>query len=75
MEAKLDGRTAVITGGSKGIGLAIATQMAASGADIAILARRPDVLEEARTLAAATARGQVIAIPCDVSKAEEVARA
>jgi NAD(P)-dependent dehydrogenase (short-subunit alcohol dehydrogenase family) len=75
MEAKLDGRTAVITGGSKGIGLAIATQMAASGADVAILARRPEVLEEARTLAAATARGQVIAIPCDVSKADEVARA
>jgi NAD(P)-dependent dehydrogenase (short-subunit alcohol dehydrogenase family) len=75
MEAKLDGRTAVITGGSKGIGLAIATRMAASGADVAILARRPEVLEEARTLAAASARGQVIAIPCDVSKADEVARA
>jgi NAD(P)-dependent dehydrogenase (short-subunit alcohol dehydrogenase family) len=75
MEAKLDGRTAVITGGSKGIGLAIATQMAASGADVAILARRPNVLEEARTHAAETARGQVIAIPCDVSKADEVSRA
>jgi len=34
--------TAVITGGSKGLGLAMATRFAASGADVAILARRPD---------------------------------
>ena len=40
MEVKLDGRVALITGGSKGIGLAIATRMAASGADVALLARR-----------------------------------
>ena len=39
MEVSLAGRTAVITGGSKGIGLAIATRFAASGADVAIIAR------------------------------------
>ena len=75
MEARLDGRVALITGGSKGIGLAIAARMAASGADVAMLARRAEVLEEARTTVAATARGRVHVVPCDVSRAEEVIRA
>lgn len=74
MEAKLDGRVAVITGGSKGIGLAIATRMAASGADVAMVARRPDVLEQARTAVAAVAKGRVQVFACDVSKASEVGR-
>jgi len=75
MEIKLDGRAAVITGGSKGIGLAIATRMAASGADVALLARRPEVLEAAREAVSTTARGRVLAVACDVSRAEEVTRA
>lgn len=75
MEIKLDGRAAVITGGSKGIGLAIATRMAASGADVAMLARRADVLDAARETVGKRARGRVLAVPCDVSDAKEVARA
>jgi NAD(P)-dependent dehydrogenase (short-subunit alcohol dehydrogenase family) len=73
MEVKLDGRVAVITGGSKGIGLAIATRMARSGADVAILARRPDVLEQAKAHVAATAEGRVHVVACDVAKADSVA--
>ncbi len=75
MEAKLDGRVALVTGGSKGIGLAIAVRMAASGADVAMLARRTDVLDEARGIVQASARGRVHVVPCDVSRADEVARA
>jgi len=71
MEVSLAGRSAVITGASKGLGLAMATQFAASGADVAILARRPEVLEEAKAHIGKTARGRVIAVPCDVSKAEQ----
>ena len=48
MDVSLTGRSAMITGASKGLGLAMATEFAASGADVAILARRPAVLEEAR---------------------------
>ncbi|MDJ0389589.1 SDR family oxidoreductase [Roseomonas sp. E05] len=75
MEIKLDGRAAVITGGSKGIGLAVATRMAASGAEVALLARRPEVLEAAREAVSRTARGRVLAVACDVSRAEDVTRA
>jgi len=75
MDIKLDGRAAVITGGSKGIGLAIATRMAASGADVALLARRPEVLEAAREAVSTTARGRVVTVACDVSRAEDVTRA
>ena len=39
MEIRLDGRTALITGGSKGLGLAMAQKFASSGANIAIVAR------------------------------------
>jgi len=75
MDIKLDGRAAVVTGASKGLGLAIATRMAASGADVALLARRADVLEAAREAVSATARGRVLAVTCDVSSAKEIARA
>src|SRR5580698_7768698 len=74
MEVRLDGRSAIITGASKGLGLAMAKEFAASGADVAILARRPDVLEEAKGIVSATARGRVATFSCDVGKAEEIKR-
>jgi len=36
MKINLSGRAAIVTGGSKGIGFAVATRFAASGADVAI---------------------------------------
>jgi 3-oxoacyl-[acyl-carrier protein] reductase len=75
MEVTLNGRAALVTGASKGLGLAMATRFAASGADVAILARRPDVLKEAREQIESSARGRVAAISCDVSKAEDCRRA
>ena len=39
MEISLSGRTAIVTGGSKGIGYAIATRFVNSGADVMICAR------------------------------------
>ncbi len=74
MQITLNGRAAVITGGSKGLGLAMATEFAASRADVAIFARRPDALEEARQQIQKTARGKVVAISCDVSRADEIER-
>jgi 3-oxoacyl-[acyl-carrier protein] reductase len=75
MEISLAGRSAMITGASKGLGLAMATQFAASGADVAILARRREVLEQAKAEIGKTARGRVVTVPCDVSKAEQCHKA
>lgn len=75
MEAKLEGRVAVVTGGSKGIGRAIAKRMAESGADVALLARGRGPLEEARSDVLKTAKGRVHIVPCDVTKATDIADA
>jgi NAD(P)-dependent dehydrogenase (short-subunit alcohol dehydrogenase family) len=75
MEANLQGRVAIITGGSKGIGRAIARRMAASGADVAMLARDEATLEEAREEVARTAKGRVVISRCDVTKAQDIAAA
>ena len=75
MHISLTGRSALITGGSKGLGLAMATRFAASGADVAILARDPAGLAQARETIAAGAAGRVQAIACDVSDPAQVADA
>jgi 3-oxoacyl-[acyl-carrier protein] reductase len=75
MEVRLDSRTAVITGGSKGLGLAMAERFASSGADVAVLARSPESLAEAKQRIVADAKGKVAVISCDVSKAADVRKA
>jgi NAD(P)-dependent dehydrogenase (short-subunit alcohol dehydrogenase family) len=47
MDVRLDGRVALITGASRGIGLAIAQEYARSGARVMISSRKPDALEAA----------------------------
>jgi short-subunit dehydrogenase len=68
---ELQGRTVLITGGSRGLGLALAREMAARGARIAICGRDPESLERARTSLARTG-AEVIAVPCDVTSRQSV---
>mgnify|MGYP001795262415 CR=1 FL=1 len=68
MEVRLDGRVAIITGASKGLGFAMAKEFAASGANVAILARTPDTLQAAVASANEGASGKVAGFACDVSK-------
>lgn len=75
MEISLKGRSAVITGGSKGLGLAMAKRFAQAGADVAILARGLAALDEAKADIAKVAQSKVVAISCDVGRADEVDRA
>jgi 3-dehydrosphinganine reductase len=67
---------AIITGGSSGIGLAIAHKLAARGTDITIVARNPDRLATAEAAingSRASQTQRVLAIPADV-KSEEATR-
>lgn len=75
MDTSLAGRSAIITGGSKGIGLAVATRFAIEGADVAIVARGREALDAAAKSIGATARGKVVAIQADVATAADVQRA
>src|SRR5690606_201841 len=73
MDVRLEGRRALITGGSQGLGFAMAKKFAESGADVALLARRAEVLETAkREIESATGRTAWIH-PCDVSRADHIA--
>jgi 3-oxoacyl-[acyl-carrier protein] reductase len=74
MDIRLDGRTALITGGSKGLGLAMARTFAASGAEVAIVARDPEALETARQALSSVSRGKCVAISADVSTPEGARR-
>ncbi|PDP84336.1 3-oxoacyl-ACP reductase [Glycomyces fuscus] len=49
MTSRFGGRTAIVTGASRGIGLAIAQQLVDEGARVCVTARRPEALEEAVT--------------------------
>jgi len=76
MQIRLDGHTALITGGSKGLGLAIAEHFVESGAQVALVARGAEALEAARAKIAGRFQGaQVVAIPADISTAEGCANA
>lgn len=68
----LSGRVALVTGSSKGIGLALARALAEAGAEIVLNARDAGRLEEARAALAAE-RHRVHAAPFDVTDPEAVA--
>jgi 3-oxoacyl-[acyl-carrier protein] reductase len=78
MEISLSGRSAIVTGGSKGIGLAVATRFAQSGADVAIVARGKETLDEAVAAIKKTAKesnkARVIGVQADVGVAADIQR-
>jgi NAD(P)-dependent dehydrogenase (short-subunit alcohol dehydrogenase family) len=73
MDLQLNGKTALITGGSEGIGKSIAAVLTKEGVDVAICARRKEPLEAtANELAKASGR-KVVAIPADLTKDADAA--
>jgi 3-oxoacyl-[acyl-carrier protein] reductase len=71
MDLQLTGKTALITGGSMGVGKGIALALAREGVDIAICARHKDALDAAaEEIRRATGR-KVLSIPADLTKVED----
>ena len=71
----LAGRSALVTGASRGIGLATARALAGAGAHVALLARSADVLAEQATAIAHEHEVRTVALPCDVRDAASVTAA
>ncbi|RPJ58099.1 MAG: SDR family oxidoreductase [Acidobacteria bacterium] len=65
------GKTVLVTGGSRGLGLVLAKHLAAEGARVAICGRDPEALERARSCLAAIG-AEVIALPVDVADRDAV---
>lgn len=70
MDINLNGKTAVITGGSLGLGRAIATRFADSGGKVVIGARGQDSLDEAKAAILEVTGQEIVAVRADVSTAE-----
>ncbi len=73
MASELKDIVAVVTGGSRGIGLGIATELAAAGASVAILARNGERASEAAAGLGGTAPH--LGLACDVSSSDDSAEA
>jgi NAD(P)-dependent dehydrogenase (short-subunit alcohol dehydrogenase family) len=67
---RLDGRAAIVTGASSGLGVAFATALAEAGADVALGARRTEKLEETARLVEAAGR-RAIVVATDVANRED----
>jgi 3-oxoacyl-[acyl-carrier protein] reductase len=72
MELGLEGRIAFVGGSSRGLGRAIAEELASEGTDLLLCARGADVLQETAAAIRSTTSARVVAVPTDISTAEGV---
>ena len=72
MDLQVAGKRAVITGGSRGIGLAVARALVAEGADVALVARDQSTLRSAAAGLAGLRGGRVVTAVCDTGDDEAV---
>jgi NAD(P)-dependent dehydrogenase (short-subunit alcohol dehydrogenase family) len=74
MDLNLQGKTALVTGASKGIGLAVASLLAAEGCNLHLVARSKDTLETAREAIRKRHQIAVALHPLDLSQSDSVAQ-
>ncbi len=72
MDGFLTGKTAIVTGGTRGIGYAIADALLEGGASVAICGRSTESVEKAVTKLASTSKRRIVGKAADVGKIEEV---
>ena len=70
---RLDGKVAIVTGASSGLGVAFAQALASAGADVALGARRVDRLEQTKAMVEGLGR-RAITVQTDVAKPEDCQR-
>jgi short-subunit dehydrogenase len=73
MDLQMNGKAALVTGASVGIGKAIAFALAREGVDVAICARRREPLEAAAAQIARETNRKISAIPADLTKPDDAA--
>lgn len=74
MRGDLRGKTAVVTGGSKGIGYAVADALAAAGANVVLCARNAEEVARACRELEGKGQGRVVGVTCDMRDYDEVRR-
>lgn len=68
---RLDGKTAIVTGGGRGLGSYMAAALSDAGANVVLCSRKVEPLEEVREEIEASG-GKALALACDVTKEEDV---
>ena len=74
MDLGLKGRIALVAASSRGLGRAVAEELAAEGCDLVMCARGKEALEEAAASIRATSTRKILALPADLSKPEDVSQ-
>ncbi|HEX8849600.1 MAG TPA: SDR family oxidoreductase [Gemmatimonadaceae bacterium] len=74
MDLGLKGRTALVAASSKGLGRAVAEELAAEGCDLVMCARGKEALEEAAASIRAASKRKVVTLAADLSNPDDVAR-
>src|SRR5215831_6418949 len=73
MDLGLKGKVAIVAGASRGLGRAVAQELAAEGTSLVICARNAEVLSEVQEQIATTTAAQILAVTADVSRTEDIA--
>ena len=74
MDLGIEGKVALVTGASSGLGLAIARELAAEGVCVAMVARRAEQLEELAAGITAQSRRRALPLPGDVTRRADIER-